>query len=221
MIERRPAKPSRQLHGKGSEEQEADSSSRAAPQLVDRQSEATNGEGSREEGREDSTLRPRKSFSTEGGRAGSVADVQEPRKPPDDTDGDCLPLEIARHGDDDKNHDKNIGSLDVDCESSFLIDDDRDWAQGVSTCRRDRARHGSLSGDHGSSSFSPQPFAITEEEPHVDGGMHEQQQHLLQSHGDRCSTRGNQQERIVRGAGLGRVKPRARSQVSFVYQRAP
>lgn len=140
-------------------------------------------------------------------------DFQEPRKPPDDEDADYPPLRVPRDGSDDNYHDENVGSLDMDNQSSFLIDDDRNSPRGSLPYRRDRADLGSHSGDGGGGSglFSPQPFAAPGEELSVDGGIHEQQQQLLppQSYGDRCSTRGKQQARVVRG------RARARSQVGL------
>lgn len=193
-----------------SDEQEVDNSSNVQ-QLIDGKPEIVGGESNQEERSNGSAQTPRKTLPTEGEQqGGSMTDFQEPREPPDDEDGDYLHLRVPRDGDDDRNRDQNVGSLDMDCQSSFLVDDDRN-----SPYRRDRAGYGSLSGDDCSGLFSPQSFASPEEEGlDVDGGMHGQ-------HGDRCSTRGKQQERIVRGAGLGRVKPRARSQVGFIYQRAP
>lgn len=194
--------------------------SNRVPQFVGGKSETTKCAPNQEDrSKHDSALTARKTeVSTEGEQRGSVTDFQEPRKPPDEEDGDYTPLRrVPRDGDDDNNHDEEVGSLDMDNQSSFLIDDDRNSPRGFSPYRRDRAGHGSLSGDVGSGLLiSPQPFAAPEEEEFgsVDGGMHEQQLLPPRSYGDRCSTRGKQQERVVRGrAGLGGVTPRARSQV--------
>lgn len=164
----------------------------------------------------DSALTPKKAQPTEGEQQGrSVIGFQEPQKPPDDDDdGDHLHLRVPRDGEDGTNHGQNNGSLDMDCHSSFMIDDDRNSPP----YRRDRAGYGSLSGDEGSGSFSPQPFEAPGEELNVDSGMHTQQLLSPRSYGDRCSTRGNQQERVDRAAGFGGVKPRARRQV--IFQRA-
>lgn len=193
--------------------------SRRVPQLVGRKGDIVNGNINQDDRSKDSALPPRKTLP-EGEQGGSVTDFQEPRKPPDDVDGDHLPLRAPRDGDDDIHHDQIVSSLDMDNQSSFQVDDDRNSPQDLLSYRRDRAGHGSLSGDDGSGLFSPQPFAAPEEELDVDGGMYEQQPLSPQSHGDRCRTRGKQQERIVRGTGLGRVKPRANSQVGLMCQRA-
>lgn len=216
-VERRSAQRTQEVNGKGSKEQEGDYSSRV-PQLGGGKSEAAvNGESNQEDTKNDSAAPTRrKTIPSEGEQRGSVTDFQEPRKPPDDQDGGYLPLRAPRGGDGDSDHDQNVGSLDMDNQSSFQIDDDRNSPQGLSSYRPDRAGRGSLSGDDGRSLFSPQPFEEPEDELSIDGGMYDQHLLPLQSQGDRCSTRGNQQERAVRGGGgLGRVTPRARSQVGW------
>eukprot|EP00903_Cladosiphon_okamuranus_P015241 g14087.t1 len=207
-------------HGKGPQEQAVTDSSRV-PQFVGGKVETTNGEPNQEDRSErNSALTTRKTVvSTEGEQRGSATDLQEPRKPPDEKYeyGDYPPLRREPR-DSDGIHDEGVGSLDMDNQSSFLIDDDRNSPRGLSPSRRDRARHGSLSGDDGSGLLlSPQPLAAPQEGEElgsVNDGMHEQQLLPPQSSGDRCSTRGKQQqERAIRGkTGLGRATPRARSQ---------
>lgn len=214
VVELRSAQRTQQVNGEGTEEPEVDNSSSRAPHLDGAKSETVvNGESNQEGTKNDSALTPRKTIPPGGEQRGSVTDFQEPREPPDDRDGGYgLPLRVPRDGDYDKYHDQNVGSLEMDNQSSFQIDDDRNSPEGLSPYRPDRARRGSL--DDGGSLFSPQPFEAPEEGLSIDGGMHIQQPLPQQSHGDRCSTRGKQQERVVRGrAGLGRVTPRARSQV--------
>lgn len=212
VVELRSEQPTQQAYDKGSEEQEVENSSHAQ-QLVGGKNEIVNGESNQEDRGKDSPLTSRKTLPTEGDHGGSVSDFQEPRKPPDDTAVDYLPPRVPRDGDNDEDQEQSVGSLDMDHQSSFLIDDDRDSPQRLLPNRQDRVGPGRLSDDDGSDLFSPQPFTAPEEELDVGGGIYDEQQEKLvppRSHGDRCRTRAKQHERTVRGVGLRRVKPQVR-----------
>lgn len=114
---------------------------------------------------------------------------------------------------DDEDH---VASFQNDSETSFLVDDDRNWPHdGSLPHRQDRAAHDRPGGsDDGHDVFTPKQ--LTEQEEGVDIRERAQHHQLLpqQPHGDRCRTRGRQKERVARGtSGLGRCTPRARSQV--------